>query len=76
MTEGGCEFFNFIYQCFNCELRFNLFQSRNKKDFDLVICNNILRISRQVIDQMAWNATIAMKDSTEAWIDISNYWID
>ena len=51
-------------------------QARNKKDFDLVICNNIMKISRQVIDQMAWNATIAMKDSTEAWIDISNYWID
>ena len=27
-------------------------------------------ISRQVIDQMAWNATIEMKELTEAWISI------
>ena len=34
-----------------------------------LICN-FMRISRQVIDQMAWNATIAMKELTEAWISI------
>ena len=36
-----------------------------------LICN-IMRISKQVIDQTAWNATLAMKELTEARTDINN----
>ena len=47
-----------------------LFPSPKQKDFDLEICNDIMWISKQVIDQMAWNATIAMNELTEALISI------
>ena len=39
--------------------------------FSNFVISKIKFISGQVIDQMAWNATIAMKELTVAWIYIN-----
>ena len=39
--------------------------------FSNFVISKIKFISRQVIDQMAWNAKIAMKKLTVAWISIT-----